>query len=94
MDAAGLVGIGRPLALKPPTNCLKGLTLKLLRATMTRNLRTEHGRGDAQSDSLVQYQGDSIKLEHGGMNVGTSKNMAPRIGALRVVTASASIRGS
>ena len=42
------------------------------------------------SDSLVQYQGDAIKLEHGGMNVGTSKNMAARIGALRVVPASAS----
>jgi hypothetical protein len=41
------------------------------------------------SDSLVQYQGDSIKLEHGGMSVATSKNMAARIGALRVVPASA-----
>jgi len=39
------------------------------------------------SDSLVQYQGDSIRLE--GMSLATSKNMAARIGALRVVPASA-----
>src|SRR6266436_1484612 len=29
------------------------------------------------SDSLVQFQGDSVKLEHGGMNVGTSKSGLP-----------------
>jgi hypothetical protein len=42
------------------------------------------------SDSLIQYQGDAVKLEHGGMNVGTSKSMAARIGDLRVVPASVS----
>jgi hypothetical protein len=42
------------------------------------------------SDSLVQFQGDAVKLEHGGMNVGTSKSVAARIGGLRVVPASAS----
>jgi hypothetical protein len=42
------------------------------------------------SDSMVQYQGDAIKLEHGGMNVGTSKNVAAQIGGLRVVPASTS----
>jgi hypothetical protein len=42
------------------------------------------------SDSLVQFQGNSLTLEHGGMNVGTSKSMAARIGALRVVPASTS----
>jgi hypothetical protein len=40
------------------------------------------------SDSLVQYQGDSVKLEHGGMDVATSKSMAARIGGLKVVPAS------
>ncbi len=29
------------------------------------------------SDSLVQFQGDAVKLEHGGMNVGTSKSGLP-----------------
>jgi len=42
------------------------------------------------SDSLVQFQGDAIKLEHGGMNVGTSKSVAARIGGLRVVPVSPS----
>jgi len=42
------------------------------------------------SDSLIQFQGDAVKLEHGGMNVGTSKSVAARIGGLRVVPASAS----
>ena len=42
------------------------------------------------SDSLVQFQGDAKKLEHGGMNVGTSKSVAARIGGLRVVPVSPS----
>jgi len=42
------------------------------------------------SDSLVQFQGDAVKLEHGGMNVGTSKSGAARTGGLRVVPVSAS----
>jgi hypothetical protein len=42
----------------------------------------------ASSDWLVHYQGDALKLEHGGMNVGTSKSMAARIGGLKVVPTS------
>jgi hypothetical protein len=41
------------------------------------------------SDSLVQFQGDAKKLEH-GVNVGTSKSVAARIGGLRVVPVSPS----
>jgi hypothetical protein len=42
------------------------------------------------SDSLVQYQGGSVKLEHGSVNVGTSKSMATEVGALKIVPASES----
>jgi hypothetical protein len=36
------------------------------------------------SDSLVQFQGAAVKLEHGSVNVGTSKNMAAQVGGLKV----------
>ena len=39
------------------------------------------------SDSFIQYQGAAVKLEHGGMNVATSKGMAAQIGGLKVVPA-------
>jgi hypothetical protein len=40
------------------------------------------------SDSLVQFQGSAVKLEHGGLNVGTSKSMAAEVGGLKVVPSS------
>ena len=42
------------------------------------------------SDSFIQYQGSAVKLEHGSMNVATSKGMAAQIGGLKVVPAAAS----
>jgi hypothetical protein len=36
------------------------------------------------SDSLVQFEGASVKLEHGSVNIGTSKSMATQVGGLRV----------
>lgn len=42
------------------------------------------------SDSLIQYQGSAVKLEHGSLNVATSKNMAAQVGGLTVVPAGAS----
>ena len=41
------------------------------------------------SDSFIQYQGSAVKLEHGSMNVATSKGMAAQIGGLKVVPAAA-----
>ena len=40
------------------------------------------------SDSLVQFQGSALRLEHGGLNVGTSKSVAAEVGDLKVVPAS------
>lgn len=36
------------------------------------------------NDSLVQYEGSSVKLEHGGVTVSTSKLLATRAGAVTV----------
>ena len=41
------------------------------------------------SDSLIQYEGSAVKLEHGSLNVATSKNMAAQIGGLKVAPAGA-----
>jgi len=39
-------------------------------------------------DSLVQFQGDSLKVEHGGVSVSTSKGVATTAGDVRVAPAS------
>jgi hypothetical protein len=40
------------------------------------------------SDSLVQYQGSTLNLEHGGVTVSTSKLLATRVGGVTVSPAS------
>jgi hypothetical protein len=40
------------------------------------------------SDSLVQFQGNSVKIEHGGVAVSTSKGMATTAGDVKVEPAS------
>jgi hypothetical protein len=42
------------------------------------------------SDSLVQFDPSAVKLEHGRVNVVTSKGLAVRVGGIKVVPASAS----
>ena len=39
------------------------------------------------SDSLVQFEENAVKLEHGGVAVSTSKGMATRVGELTVMPA-------
>jgi hypothetical protein len=39
------------------------------------------------SDSLIQYQGSAVKLEHGSLNVATTKSMSAQVGGLKVVPA-------
>jgi hypothetical protein len=36
------------------------------------------------NDSLVQYEGSSVKLEHGGVTVSTSKSLATSVGGVTV----------
>jgi len=40
------------------------------------------------SDSLIEFEGDSLKLEHGGVSVSTSKGVATTAGAVKVAPAS------
>jgi hypothetical protein len=40
------------------------------------------------SDSLVQFEGTSVRIDHGGVTVSTSKGMATTAGDVRVVPAS------
>ena len=41
------------------------------------------------SDSLVQLKENAVKLEHGSLSVGTSKNLAAQVGGLKISPASA-----
>ncbi len=41
-----------------------------------------------QSDSLVQFQGTSVKIDHGGVSVSTSNGMATTAGDVKVAPAS------
>ena len=43
------------------------------------------------NDSLVQYEGGRVKLEHGGVTVSTSKSMSARAGLVTVLPASAAL---
>lgn len=43
------------------------------------------------NDSLVQYEGSRVKLEHGGITISTSKSMSARAGLVTIVPASAAL---
>jgi len=36
------------------------------------------------NDSLIQYEGDSLKLEHGGVSISTSKSMSAHAGDIKI----------
>jgi hypothetical protein len=36
------------------------------------------------NDSLIQYEGNAVKLEHGGITISTSKSLGTRVGTLNV----------
>jgi len=36
------------------------------------------------NDSLIQYEGDSLKLEHGGITISTSKSMSAHAGDVKI----------
>ena len=36
------------------------------------------------NDSLVQYEGNAVKLEHGGITISTSKSLGTRVGTLSI----------
>jgi len=36
------------------------------------------------NDSLIQYEGNAVKLEHGGITISTSKSLGTRVGTLSI----------
>lgn len=40
------------------------------------------------NESLIQYEGDSVSLEHGGVNISTSKSLSTHVGDVKVSPAS------
>lgn len=52
------------------------------------NLKSAGSNVMVLSDSLVQLEDNGVKLEHGTVTVGTSKNMAAHVGGLKITPAS------
>ncbi len=72
----------------PKSSAIFAGDLVQTKADSVASIKAPGTSGLVSSDSLVQYQGDALTLEHDGMNVGTPKSVAARIGALKVVPAS------
>src|SRR5437868_4469490 len=60
------------------------------RAGTVANINAPGSSVTVQSDSLVQFEGESVKIEHGGVMVSTSKSLATMAGGVKVAPASAS----
>src|ERR1700758_4475019 len=48
------------------------------------NINATGSTGLILNDSLVQYEGESLKLEHGGITVSTSKSMSAHAGEVKI----------
>jgi hypothetical protein len=60
------------------------------KADSVANIKAPGSNVLVSSDSLVQMQPDSVKLEHGRVSVGTSKTLATQVGGLKVTPKAAS----
>ena len=58
------------------------------RADSVANIKATGSNIMVHSDSLVQFEGQSLKLEHGAMTVATSSSVAAEIGDIKVKPAS------
>jgi hypothetical protein len=58
------------------------------RADSAANINAAGSTITVMSESLVQYEGSSVKIEHGGVTVSTSKGMATTAGDWKVTPAS------
>jgi hypothetical protein len=71
----------------PKSSALFAGDLVQTKADSIANIKSSGTSVVVLSDSLIQYQGSAVKLEHGSLNVATSKSMAAQIGGLKVVPA-------
>src|SRR5882724_6904634 len=62
--------------------------LLLTRSDTIANINAPGSSITVQNDSLVQYEGSLLKIEHGGVTVSTSKSVATSAGSVKVTPAS------
>jgi hypothetical protein len=74
----------------PKTSAIFSGDLVQTRSDSVANLKAPGTSVLVLSDSLVQFQGSAVKLEHGVVNVLTSKTMTAQVGGLKVVPVAAS----
>lgn len=74
----------------PKTSAIFSGDLVQTRSDSVANIKAPGTSVLVLSDSLVQFQGSAVKLEHGIVNVLTSKSMTTQVGGLKVVPVAAS----
>lgn len=57
------------------------------RSDSSANISTPGSNVVVLSDSLIKYETNAVELEHGAVTVGTSKNMATRVGNVTITPA-------
>lgn len=72
----------------PKTSAVFSGDLIQTKADSVASIKANGSNFTVQSDSLVQYQGQSLKLEHGAVTVATSKAVVTEIGDVSVKPAS------
>ncbi len=81
--AAWLNGVG-----VPKSSAVFAGDLVQTRSDSAANIHAPGSSVTVLGDSLVQFEGTSLKVEHGGVFVGTSKGMATTAGDVRIAPAS------
>jgi hypothetical protein len=74
----------------PKTSAIFSGDLVQTRSDSVANIKAPGTHVLVLSDSLVQFQGSAVTLEHGIVNVLTSKSTTAQVGGLKVVPAAAS----
>ncbi len=73
----------------PKSSAIFARDLMQTKSDSVANIKSSGTSVPVLSDSLVPYQGSAVKLEHGSLNVATSKSMTALIGGLKVAPAGA-----
>jgi len=72
----------------PKTSAIFAGDLVQTRSDSAANIHAPGSSITILGDSLVQFEGDMLKLEHGGLSVSTSKSVAAMAGDVRIAPAS------
>ena len=71
-----------------PSSAIFSGDLLQTRSDSVANINQPGSTVQVLSDSLVQFEGNSVKIDHGGVTVSTSKGMATTAGDVKVAPAS------